>query len=110
MAATSPGRSVVTAGPTSRTSPTPSWPIANGCSDPGTGVSACTITWSRSHVDTAIGRTSASVGSMISGSGSSRHSSADLPSQYKAFMDGPFVGYDDLRNAVTFSYLHNEVT
>src|SRR3954464_6495140 len=73
----SPGTKPVTAPPTSTTSATPSWPIAYGA---GNGARPPTIRSSRSHVATAIGRTSAAWSLSRAGvAAPSRHSSASGP-------------------------------
>src|SRR3954452_10198544 len=73
----SPTVKPVTASPTSTTSATPSCPIAYGA---GNGARPATIRSSRSHVATAIGRTSAATSlSSVKAASTSRHSSASGP-------------------------------
>src|SRR3954454_16583285 len=80
----SPGAKAVTVSPTSTTSATPSCPIAYGA---GNGARPATIRSSRSHVATAIGRTSAASSlSSASGEPPSRHSSASGPVNVSAGM------------------------
>jgi len=68
-----PGASVPTASPTSSTSATHSCPSANGAAN---GERPVMIIASRSHVATALGRTSAAASELSAGSGASRHSRA----------------------------------
>jgi hypothetical protein len=71
-----PGCSDVTASPTSTTSPTHSWPRGKGG---GKGEAPPMMIASRSHVATAVGRTSAAPSEVSRGSGASRHSRAFAP-------------------------------